>query len=97
MKPGLVQQTVRGVKCVTWTPGLSVCYNDASYSRTHRKVRYKFERVSVAGKTDKYGVEVPNAARAIRRALKKARIPIDTLLVFKYTILLYQKFPIELK
>lgn len=96
MKAGLVQQVVRGVRCVTWTPGHTVCYKDTSYSRTHRKVRYNFDHVSVAGKTDWRGVEVPNAARAIRRALKKARIPIDMLYVSETSIMLYQTFPITI-
>lgn len=42
-----VQQIVRSMPWFIWTPGLSVCYNNTSYTRTKRKRNFKFEWVKI--------------------------------------------------
>ena len=102
MEKGLVQQVVRAVRCVSWAPGWSRCYKDTSYTRTTKKVRYKFQ-CGVRGKIrgDRKGLpgswyEIPTAIRSIKRALKKNNIPFENVLVFDDAIMIYQVFPLRL-
>lgn len=45
----IVQQVVRSLPFVKWTPGWSKCYKDTSYTRTKKKVRFKFDYIDVLG------------------------------------------------
>ena len=42
-----VQSVVRSMPWVKWQKGISKCYTDTSYSKTEKRIRFKFDRCVV--------------------------------------------------
>jgi hypothetical protein len=60
-----VQEIVRSMPWLLWTPGHSKCYVDTSYTKTKKKVRFKFDWIGTtafdrlnAGREMSYGSPV---------------------------------------
>jgi len=89
-----VQEVVRSVPGVVWTPGRSVCYRDTSYTKTKKKVRFNFY-VEINGTVGH--CETGPFAKKVKAALKKAGHEFTDVFVNDCNILVYQEFPVEIK
>ena len=84
----IVQQVVRSIEGFVWEPGFSNCYKDTSYTKTKKKVRFKFDRVEVKGDLNFFRT-------TLLQALEQNGHKIDTCHVYDDTVLIWQEFPIQ--
>lgn len=90
-----IQQLVRSLPWVKWEPGYSICYRDTSYTKTARKVRFKFYLIGTGMKP---GDWTEGAAREaeVRALLEADGHKIEDVQVLSGVIQIWQKFPIQI-
>lgn len=69
-------------------------YRDTTYTRTKRKVRYKFFCMTTGVGRNEHCTDGKTAKRIVA-ALKRKKIPFHSVLAFNDEILIYQNFPIK--
>jgi len=89
-----IQDIVRSMPWVTWVRGESKCYCDTSYTRTARKVRYKFVDIKTdLAKTSGQGYELHEAA--VATALEEHGHTSVQVQVLDGHVCIWQAFPIQ--
>jgi len=84
-----VQQIVKSFPEVVWERGFSICYRDQSYTKTKKKICFKFDRIEVKGDLGVFKTK-------LEQALKDEGHVIDLCRVYKDEILIWQEFSIQI-
>jgi len=88
-----VQDVVRSMPWVKWERGLSQCYRDTSYTRTQKKIRFKFDRIETTY-ADKAGLEIQTAE--LTTALFADGHEVELVQVLPNHVCIWQSFPIQI-
>jgi len=92
-----VQEIVRSVPWMKWTPGRSKCYRDESFTRTKRKLRFKFDYIQTDLNINQAtGVYDPEPfEKELRDLLKQHGHETSFVEVLDGYVAVYQEFPIQ--
>lgn len=97
MPKAKVQEIFRSMPWAGWVKGDSICYRDTSYTQKAKKVRFNFQNIEnkVDESTRVHGSFL-ELAQELRAALEAAGHEVDTVLVYKNSVMVYQKFPVTI-